>query len=90
MKPYKLLLIITFMVFSTGNIFAQNEMKARIVYEDAETAFQNQEYEKTITLLTEAEKLLGKWTAKVSLLKVQALNNIINLDGTDYKWDSNV
>ena len=78
------------MILSTGNIFAQNEMKARIAYEDAETAYSNHDYEKTITLLTEAEKLLGKWTAKVSLLKVQALNNIINLDGTDYKWDSNV
>lgn len=73
------------MVFSTGNIFAQNEMKARIEYEDAELAFQNQEYEKAITHLTEAEKLLGKWTAKVSFLKIQALDIV-----TDYgAWSEN-
>ncbi len=87
MKLRKLLLIITFMVFSTGNIFAQNEMKARIVYEDAETAFQNQEYEKTITLLTEAEKLLGKWSAKIGYLKIVSLDKFVNYEEWNDKAD---
>ncbi len=78
MKPHKLLLIISFMLFSTVNIFAQNEIKARIAYEDAETAYSNHNYEKTITLLTEAEKQLGKWTAKISYLKIICLDKFVN------------
>jgi len=85
MKLQKLLLIIIFIVFSTSNIFAQNnEMKARIEYEDAETAFQNKEYEKAINYLINSEKLLGKWTPKISFLKIQALDIV-----TDYSADWN-
>ena len=83
----KLLLIIALLFFVANNIFAQNnEMKARIEYEDAETAYQNKEYEKAITYLTNAEKLLGKWTAKVSFLKIKALDVVINYSD---EWNDN-
>jgi TPR repeat protein len=68
--------------------FAQNnDMKARMEFEDAETAYQNGDYEKTITHLTEAEKLLGFWTAKVAYLKIIVLDRII-----DYgqEWNDNM
>lgn len=87
MKLYKVLLIISFFLFSTNNIFAQNEMKARIEYEDAETAFQNKEYEKAITHLTNAEKLLGKWTAKVGYLKIICLDKFVNYEEWNEKAD---
>jgi TPR repeat protein len=91
MKLQKLLLIIAFMVFSTGNIFAQNnDMKARIEYEDAETAYQNGDYEKTITHLTETEKLLGFWTAKAGYLKIIVLDRIIDYDYYGQEWNDNM
>ena len=65
------------MVFSTGNIFAQNEMKARIEYEDAETAFQNKDFKSALTHLEKAETALGKWTAKISYLKIMATDKVI-------------
>ena len=52
MKLQKLLLILSFMLFSVGNTFAQNnDMKARMEFEDAETAYQNQDYSKAVTHL---------------------------------------
>ncbi len=81
MKLQKLLLIISFIAFSTSNIFAQNnDMKARIEFEDAETAYQNQDYSKAITHLESAEKLLGKPTSKTRYLLILALNKNLPQD----------
>ncbi len=86
MKLQKLLLIISFIAFSTGNIFAQNnDMKARIEFEDAETAYQNQDYSKAITHLESAEKLLGKATAKTGYLKVLSLDKLISEETYEYE-----
>ncbi len=80
MKPHKLLLILSLMIFST-NIFAQNnDMKARMEFEDAETAYQNQDYSKTVTHLENAEKLLGKPTGKTRYLLILALNKNLAQD----------
>lgn len=86
MKTNKIIKIIAVLFFAVSNSFAQNnEMKAKIEYEDAETAFQNKEYDKVITYLSSAEKLLGRWTPKVSFLKIQALDIV-----TDYGvWSDN-
>lgn len=73
MKLRKLLLIITFMVFSTGNIFAQNEMKARIEFEDAELAYSNKDYNKAIMYLDNAEKLLGGKKERIEYLRILSL-----------------
>lgn len=81
MKLHKLFLILTFMVFSTGSIFAQNnDMKARMEYEDAETAYQSQDYQKAVTHLESAEKLLGKPTAKTRYLLVLSLKKSLPVD----------
>lgn len=81
MKPHKLLLIISFIAFSTSNIFAQNnDMKARMEFEDAETAYQNQDYSKAVTHLESAEKLLGKPTGKTRYLLILALNKNLAQD----------
>ena len=77
MKLYKVLLIISILLFSTNNIFAQNEMKARIEYEDAETAFQNKDFKLALSHLEKAESALGKWTAKISYLKIMATDKVI-------------
>jgi len=81
MKLQKLSLIISFMLFSISNIFAQNnDMKARMEYEDAETAYQSQDYQKAITHLESAEKLLGKPMAKTRYLLILALSKNLTQD----------
>jgi len=81
MKLHKLLLIVTFMVFCTGNIFAQNnDMKARMEFEDAETAYSNQNYGKAVEHLENAERFLGKATAKTRYLLILALNKNLTQD----------
>lgn len=85
MKLHKLFLILTLIFFST-NIFAQNnDMKARIEFEDAETAYQSQDYQKAITLLESAEKLLGKPTAKTEYLKILSLEKLISNDNYQFE-----
>lgn len=85
MKTSKLLFIITFMVFGTGNIFAQNnDMKARIEYEDAETAYSNQNYGKAVEHLENAERFLGKATAKTRYLLILSLSKNLS-KGYEYK-----
>src|SRR5690606_3589664 len=66
---------------------AQNDMKARLEYEDAETAFQKGEYRKAIDHLNQTEKLLGMWTAKTGYLKTIALDIIIDYAGD---WNDNL
>ena len=87
MKPHKLLLILSFMLFSVGNTFAQNnDMKARMEFEDAETAYQNQDYSKAVTHLESAEKLLGKPTSKTRYLLILSKANVFsNTEGYEYK-----
>ncbi len=81
MKLHRLFLILTLMVFST-NGFAQNgnEMKAKMAVEDAETAYQSQDYQKAITLLESAEKLLGRATARTRYSLILALNKNLTQD----------
>lgn len=88
MKLQKLLFILTFMVLNTGNIFAQNnELKAKIEYEDAETAFQNGDYNKTIAHLDKARTFLGFWTSKISYLKIISTDKIIKYGHWDNQFD---
>lgn len=77
MKLHRLFLILTFMVFSTNSFAQNNDMKARMEFEDAETAYQSQDYRKTVTHLESAERLLGKPTAKTRYLLILSLNEIL-------------
>lgn len=65
---YTLLLILTFN-FSQ----AQNDVKARLEFEEAEKAFSEENYESALKHLNEAENHLGKWTPLVSYLKIESL-----------------
>lgn len=67
------ILVIVFILLSLMG-FAQNDMKARMEYEDAEIAYQNGKYSEAISHLETAEKLLGKATGKTRYLLVLALS----------------
>ena len=68
----KTILIITF-VFSFTFSLAQNDMKARIEFEEAEKAFEAEDYDTALKHLNETEKLIGKWTPVSSYLKIETL-----------------
>ena len=74
----KCLLLILFFTISATPVFSQNNnMKARIEYEDAETAFQNKEYEKALSHLEKAEDARGKWESRISYLKIISTDKVI-------------
>ncbi|MGB3345625.1 MAG: tetratricopeptide repeat protein [Aequorivita sp.] len=68
----KTILIIAF-VFSFMFSLAQNDMKARIEFEEAEKAYEAEDYETALKHLNETEKLIGKWTPVSSYLKIETL-----------------
>ncbi len=92
-KPYKieimktkLLTIIMLICFTVQGFAQNNDMKARMEFEDAETAYQNQNYSKAVTHLENAEKLLGKPTGKTRYLLILAKANVfLNTEGYEYK-----
>lgn len=59
---------------------AQNDLKARIEFEEAEKAFTEENYETALKHLNETEKLLGQWTPVVSYLKIESLYALTNME----------
>ncbi len=82
----KSLTIIMLLFFAVQGFAQNNDMKARMEFEDAETAYQNQDYSKAVTHLESAEKLLGKPTGKTRYLLILAKANVFsNTEGYEYK-----
>lgn len=59
------------------SVYSQNDVKARIEFEEAEKAINDKDYTSSIQRLIEAEKLLGKTNTKILYLKVICQNEII-------------
>ena len=74
----KLLLTIT-LIFAFTFAQAQNDMKARIEFEEAEKAYEGKDYDTALKYLNEAEKLIGKWTPLTSYLKIESLYAITDM-----------
>lgn len=61
-------------------VFAQNDLKARIEYEDAETAFANKEYEIVLSQLEKAKQILGKENSKILYLQILTERRLADRD----------
>lgn len=68
-KLYTFLIVLFAFTFA----HAQNDLKARIEFEEAEKAFTEENYETALKHLNQTEKELGKWTPLVSYLKIESL-----------------
>lgn len=68
-KLYTFLILIFAFTFAQ----AQNDIKARIEFEEAEKAFSEENYETALKYLNQTEKELGRWTPNVSYLKIESL-----------------
>lgn len=77
----KLFLFITALLFiGTASVFAQTANERAIAhYRDAETAYKNKEYSKTLTSLEETAKLLKKTNARIEALRIKAYTNMGNI-----------
>ena len=76
-KLYYILLLVSLI------IFAQDDIKARIEFEEAEKAFMEEKYEEAISYLEKTEALLGKYSPKISYLKIESLDKITDI----YKYE---
>ncbi len=73
-------LLFTFaLLFTLIFVHAQNEIKARIEFEEAEKAFEAQNFESAIQHVSEAEKLIGSFTPKTGFLKIESLYAITDI-----------
>lgn len=68
-KLYTLLIVLFAFTFTQ----AQNDIKARIEFEEAEKAYTEENYETALKHLNQTEKELGRWTPNVSYLKIESL-----------------
>ena len=74
-KLYTFLILIFAFTFAQ----AQNDIKARIEFEEAEKAFTEENYETALKHLNQTEKELGRWTPNVSYLKIESLYSLTDM-----------
>lgn len=68
------LITILVLILSSIQVWAQNDLKARIQFEEAEEAFAAGDYQTAATKALETERLLGKWSHKISYIIIISLN----------------
>jgi TPR repeat protein len=67
-----ILLVICFVNLSN----AQNNLKAKKEYEEAEKAYETSDFDKALVFLSNAENDLGVWSGKIAYLKIMCLDNM--------------
>jgi TPR repeat protein len=72
--------ILTLFVFIVSIAHAQDMLKAKMEFEEAEAAYAANKYQLAIEKLTKAEELIGKWVPNISYLKIQALDKVCNYE----------
>lgn len=75
-KLYTVLILLFAFTFAQ----AQNDIKARIEFEEAERAYTEENYETALKYLNQTEKELGRWTPNVSYLKIETLFALTDME----------
>lgn len=78
-------LLLIFIISSIQGI-SQDQLKAKIEYQEAETAYSEERYEDAIQKLVVAEKLLGKWAPNISYLKITSFDKVCNYEKPQDKY----
>ncbi|GGH74200.1 hypothetical protein HNQ91_003816 [Filimonas zeae] len=60
--------------------FSQDQLKAKIEYQEAEAAYSEERYEEAIQKLATAETLLGKWAPNISYLTITSLDKLCDYE----------
>jgi len=85
MKKKILLLLATISI--CVSISAQNDLKARMEYDEAEKAFNENNFEEAIGHLDKAQEYLGQWSALISYLKILSLDNLCDYNDCEYNYN---
>jgi TPR repeat protein len=70
------------------NVFSQNEMIAKIEYEEAENSINQENYVDGYKRLLKVEEMLQKWSPNISYLKIKCLDKIFNVTDIEDKYTS--
>ena len=73
-------IIIAFLIITSNFAIAQNDLKAKIEFEEAEKAFAENKFEDAYNRLSKTEKLLAKWVPNISYLKIKSLDQLCDYD----------
>lgn len=82
-KSFLKTILLTIFIAINNFAFAQNDLKAHVEFDKAETAFQDRNYQTALKHITENEKLLGVYSGKVSFLKIQVLEELADFRRLD-------
>lgn len=88
-KSMKKLLLLIFTIACIKGI-SQDQLKAKIEFQEAETAYSEERYEDAIQKLVTAEKLLGKSAPNITFLKIISLDKVCDYENPKDKYLSQV
>ena len=80
-------IILIFLILASNFAVAQNDLKARLEFEEAEKSFADNNFEEAYAKLEKTQTLIGKWAPNISYLKIICLD-VIN-DYSYYKGSYN-
>jgi TPR repeat protein len=76
----KFIYIISFLVFTVSMAHAQDLLKAKLEFEEAEVAYAANKYQLALEKLTTVEGLVGKWAPNIAYLRIQVLDKVCDYE----------
>jgi TPR repeat protein len=76
------------LLFFSISVWAQNDVKAREAFMEAQTAFDENNFDVALDYLNNAEKLLGAWSPKIGYLKIASLDHMCDYSSADHVYTS--
>jgi TPR repeat protein len=76
------------MLFFSIQVWAQNDVKAREEFIEAQTAFDENNFDVALDYLNSSEKLLGAWSPKIGYLKILSLDHMSDYSSAEHVYTS--
>ena len=73
-------IILAFLIITSNFAISQNNLKAKIEFEEAEKAFAENRFEEAFNRLNKTEAFLAKWVPNISYLKIKSLDQLCDYD----------
>ena len=84
-KMKKVFLLCVLLLAGTAT-YAQDELRARIELENAETAYSENRFADALKYLDKTQELLGKWSHQISYLRILSLDKVFNYSSTNAQF----
>jgi len=73
-------IILAFLILASNLAVAQNDLKAKLQFEEAEKSFADNNFEEAYANLEKAQMLLANWSSNISYLKIICLDALCDYD----------